>query len=182
MGKTRHEWMDTAYVLARFGRRKAAARKAYRDFVAEGMTMGRAPELTGGGLIRSKGGWSQVVSARRRGEREEFDERILGSGDFVSAILKEAGKKSRSQLKLHRTGRTMAKIIKEECARVEISPQEVKGGNRRRKVSALRAKIAKRGLDELGLSLTEIARQVGVTTSSIARAVARMEQEGKAPR
>jgi putative transposase len=49
--------------------------------------MGRVPELTGGGLIRSKGGWSQVVSARRRGEREEFDERILGGGDFVSAIL-----------------------------------------------------------------------------------------------
>jgi hypothetical protein len=56
----------------------------------------------------------------------------------------------------------MAKIIKEECARVEISSQEVKGGNRRKKVSALRATIAKRGLDELGLSLAEIARQVGV--------------------
>ena len=43
-------------------------------------------EFTGGGLIRSKGGWSHVVSARRSGLEEEFDERILGSGDFVSAV------------------------------------------------------------------------------------------------
>lgn len=27
---------------------------------------------------------------RRRGQKEEFDERILGSGEFVQAVLKEA--------------------------------------------------------------------------------------------
>ena len=54
---------------------------------------------------------------------------------------------------------------------------ELKGGGRRRKISALQAKIAKRGLDELGLSLAEIARHGGVTTSSIAKAVARLEDE-----
>jgi DNA-binding GntR family transcriptional regulator len=41
----------------------------------------------------------------------------------------------------------------------------------------LRATIAKRGLDELGLSLAEIARHVGVTTSSIRKAVLRLEEE-----
>ena len=48
-------------------------------FVGEGMAMGRIPGLTGGGLIRSKGGWSQVLSSRRRGQVEEYDERILGA-------------------------------------------------------------------------------------------------------
>jgi len=52
------------------------------------------PELTGGGLIRSKGGWSQVLAARRSGRKEEYDERILGSGDFVNGILKEAEEKT----------------------------------------------------------------------------------------
>lgn len=146
------------------------------------MATGRIPELTGGELIRSKGGWSQVLSARRKGESEEYDERILGSGDFVNAILKEAEEKTRSQLKLRRIGKAIIKIMDEECARVNISPQEITGGSRRRKVCKLRAAIAKRGLDELGLSLAEIARHVGVTTSSVARAVARLEEGGRPSR
>jgi hypothetical protein len=113
------------------------------------------------------------MSARRSGRKEEYDERILGSGDFVNEILKEAEEKTRLQLKLRRTGRTLSKIVEQECALVDISPQELKGGSRRRTVSALRIKIAKRGLDELGLSLAEIARHVGVSTSGIARAVKR---------
>jgi len=67
MGNARQDWMDTVYVLSQFGARKKAARNAYHRFVGEGMAMGKMPEFTGGGLIRSKGGWSQVVSARRRG-------------------------------------------------------------------------------------------------------------------
>jgi len=39
--------------------------------VKEGMEMRRVPELTGVGLIRSLGGWSQVVSMRRRGEERQ---------------------------------------------------------------------------------------------------------------
>ena len=48
------------------------------------------------------------------------------------------------------------------------------GGSRRKKVCELRVQIAKRGLDELGLSLAEITRHVGVSTSGIARAVKRL--------
>ena len=87
MGNARHDWMDGGYILSQFGGQKKAARNLYHSFVGKGMGIGKVPELTGGGLIRSKGGWSQVVSARRRGQREEADERILGSGDFVNAIL-----------------------------------------------------------------------------------------------
>ena len=50
--------------------------------------------------------------------------------------------------------------------------------NRRRKVSTVRARIVKRSVDELGLSMAEIARHVGVTKSNIAKAVARSEEEG----
>jgi len=40
----------------------------------------------------------------------------------------------------------------------------------------VRGKIAKRGLDELGVTLAEVARHVGVNTSSIAKAVARTKE------
>ena len=173
-----HGWMDTGYILSQFGARKKGARKAYQRFMGEGLAMGRVPELTGGGLIRSKGGWSQVVSARRRGWGEESDERILGSGDFVNAILLEAEEKTRRQLKVRRADRTLSRIIEEECKKGRTSGSELRGGSRRRKVSVVRARIAKRGVDELGLSMAEIARHVGVTTSSIAKAVARSEEEG----
>jgi hypothetical protein len=173
IGKRECSWMDVDYVLLQFNDTKRKARNSYRRFVGEGIGMGRQPELTGGGLIRSKGGWSQVVSARRSGRKEEYDERILGSGDFVNAALKEAEEKTRLQLKLLRTGRTLTKIVEQECGRADVSAQELKGGSRRRVVSTLRIKIAKRGLDELGLSLAEIARHVGVSTSGIARAIKR---------
>jgi REP element-mobilizing transposase RayT len=171
IGKAKHPWMDVNHALSEFGTSRRKAVNEYQRFMQEGLSQGRLPELTGGGLIRSKGGWSQVLSARRSGRKEEFDERILGNGDFVNAILKEAEEKTTRQLKLRRSGKTIDKIIEEECKKERISVSELKGGGRRRKVSTLRATIAKRGLDELGLSMAEIARHVGVTTSSIAKMI-----------
>jgi hypothetical protein len=176
LGKRECDWMDTPYVLLQFNDTKRRARNAYRLFVMDGMKQGRVPELTGGGLIRSKGGWSKVESARRSGKREEYDERILGSGDFVNTIFKELEEKIRLQLKLRRTGRTISKIIDQECEGNNISVHELKGGSRRRRVCASRTRIAKRGLDELGLSLAEIARNLGVSTSGIARAIKRFDE------
>jgi putative transposase len=177
VGKTKHAWMDVERVLSEFGATRRKAVGEYRAFMNEGLGQGRLPELTGGGLIRSKGGWSQVLSARRSGHREEFDERILGSGDFVNTILKEAEEKAERQLKLRRSGKTFAGIIEEECKKKRVSPAELKGGGRRQKISDLRARIAKRGLEELGLPFAEIARYVGVNTSSIRKAVLRLDEE-----
>ncbi len=76
--------MDTKYVLANFSSKKKAASNAYRRFMEEGVSMGHSAELTGGGLIRSIGGWSQVLSEKRKGEKTESDERIPGSKVFNS--------------------------------------------------------------------------------------------------
>jgi len=51
----------------------------------------------GGGLIRSLGGWSAVKALRRAGYRELSDDRILGSGEFVERIIKEAEGKVKHQ-------------------------------------------------------------------------------------
>jgi REP element-mobilizing transposase RayT len=52
--------------------------QAYREFIEAGKNLEKRPELTGGGLIRSLGGWSRVLSLRRQGEREAYDEREMG--------------------------------------------------------------------------------------------------------
>jgi len=123
-------------------------------------------------LVRSLGGWPQVQSAQRTRQKPEYDERILGSGDFITAIFKEAEEKQIRQLKLRRSGRTIADIIREECKRNKVGAEEIRRGNRRRKASEARMTIARRSRNELGLSGTEIARHLGVNTSSINRALA----------
>ncbi len=175
IGKAKHPWMDVDYVLLQFGRTRRKGLTEYRKFMREGIGLGHQPELTGGGLLRSLGGWSQVIARRRTANKEEGDERILGSGDFVHAILKETEERELRQLKLKRSGRTIQKIIDEESRKARISPQEVMNGVRRRVVSRLRVVIASRGRTELGLSSAEMARHLGVAASSISRLVERME-------
>jgi len=43
----------------------------------------RRPELTGGGLLHSIGGWTALKSFRKTGIRIKEDEHILGNSDFV---------------------------------------------------------------------------------------------------
>lgn len=99
LGKATHTWMDVEYVLAQFGGTRRKALHEYRAFMLEGVGQGAIKELTGGGLIRSQGGWSKVLSMQRRGQKEDFDERILGGGAFVHMVLKEAEENQLRQVK-----------------------------------------------------------------------------------
>jgi REP element-mobilizing transposase RayT len=177
LGKATHAWMDAEYVLTQFGSTRRKALHVYRTFMLEGVGQGNIKELTGGGLIRSQGGWSQVLSMQRRGQKEDFDERILGGGAFVHAILKEAEENQLRQIKARRAGKTIQMIIEEECKKQNISSMELKGGGKRRKVSDARARIAVRGRAELGLTAAAIARHVGVNASAITRAIDRVEKD-----
>jgi len=113
---------------------------------------------------------------RRRGQKEAFDERILGGGDFVNKVLKDAEDQQVRQVKNKKAGRTIQMIIDEECRKEGMSPAELKGGSKRRKVSFVRSLIALRSRDELGLSSAEIARHVGINTSGILRSIERAER------
>ena len=173
IGKSRHLWMDVDAVLSRFGAGKRKAISEYRRFVIEELGSGRNPELTGGGLVRSQGGWSRVLALQRSGQEQESDERILGSGDFVHAVMREVEDRQLRQTKLRRRGKTIADIIREECKKHGVNEQELMRGSRRSKVSQTRAVIALRSKEEIGLSGAEIARHLGVNTTSINRAVER---------
>jgi hypothetical protein len=89
-------------VLSYFGSGRKKAILRYEKFVKDGVNQERRPDLAGGGLIRSLGGWSQVLSLRRKGIRVASDDRILGSGDFVQSLLSEVDERERETLKLRR--------------------------------------------------------------------------------
>jgi hypothetical protein len=65
MGRRDNDWQDTAFILRRFERRPADAKRHHRNFVAQGIEQGRRPELTGGGLIRSVAGWTALKALRK---------------------------------------------------------------------------------------------------------------------
>jgi hypothetical protein len=65
MGRAVRSWQDTDYVLSIFGRRVSEARRNLQRHIVKWSRKGRCPELTGGGLIRSAGGWSAVKGAYR---------------------------------------------------------------------------------------------------------------------
>ena len=90
MGKKRNDWQKADDVLLRFAKDRAKARERYRQFIQKGLTMGKRPDLTGGGLVRSVGGWSAVKALRRAKAYMKGDERILGDPDFVQTVLKQS--------------------------------------------------------------------------------------------
>jgi len=51
--------------------------------MAKKVSAGHRPDLVGGGLVGSAGGWAALKAYRSSGIRFKGDERILGSSDFV---------------------------------------------------------------------------------------------------
>ncbi len=179
LGKSKSDWQDTGYVLEWFGPRTREARRAYRQYVVDGAALGRRPELVGGGLIRSLGGWSQVRSGRMHRAHGRGDERILGSGEFVDRVIAEATERVQAQLLQDRRLREAQQLIAARCKRVEVNLVELRGGSRRAPVAHLRAELAQHLVRDLGLPLAEAARQLGVSTSGIVRALARTMRREK---
>jgi REP element-mobilizing transposase RayT len=83
-------WLGTEEILQRFGTHRKERRQAYEDFISDGINQGKRPDLTGGGLVRSTGGWREVKSAKESGIFLWSDERILGDSDFVASVLTSA--------------------------------------------------------------------------------------------
>jgi len=173
MGNVEYDWQDRAHVLAWFGRRKKAALKAYRQYMTDGIPLGRRPELVGGGLIRSLGGWSQVKSRRGTGEREFSDARILGGGEFVQRLLEEAEERLRRQFPAERWGREGRRVVERVCAQARIPLEELQSGSRREPVSHVRTLLVRRLVLDLGLPQAEAARWLRVSAPAIAKSLKR---------
>jgi REP element-mobilizing transposase RayT len=176
MGKIKNNWQDCDYVLKWFGKKEGEARNAYRNYVKKAIGEGRRPELVGGGLVRSLGGWSAVKAMRRSGERELSDDRILGSGAFVERIIKEADAKIKCQLSVSQHHRDIGKYIAKACKKEKVSIEELKAGSRRKQVSGARGRIVIELVKGRGIALAEVARQVGVSTSAISKILMRANQ------
>ena len=175
-GRIKHDWQDRDYVLHGFGKAEKTAIKNYRTFVADGIATGRRPELVGGGLVRSMGGWSQVISIRRHGAREVADERILGGGDFVQRILDEAEERQRHHFSASDRRRKVSLEIAKICKEEDINMRELQAGSRRRIISQARSRIAQQLVVVHGVPMAVVARELGVSTSAISKIIRNSNQ------
>jgi putative transposase len=173
MGRVNNDWQDRDYVLKWFGSKEGEAKRAYRQFVKKGIDQGRRPDLVGGGLIRSQGGWSAVKAMRRLGVREKSDERILGSGEFVEQLIEQSDQLRKEQFSLQQRLQRGASVVEKLCKKENVSISELKSGSRRQRVLMVRRQLAKDLVEQCGLSLTETGRHLGVSASGIAKSLSR---------
>jgi REP element-mobilizing transposase RayT len=171
VGNRKLDWQDRDYVLRWYGKKEKEAIKNYSQYVREGIAMGERPDLVGGGLIRSLGGWSNVISMRRHGDRDLSDERILGSSDFVEQIIRESDELGRRQFPAKKRQKMIEDIMQEVCAEGDVSIDEIRSGSRRGIVSKARREIATRLVNDYGTPISEVARGVGVTAAAVSKMI-----------
>ncbi len=169
IGRQKREWQDVAAVLAYFGQNGKKAVSRYEEYVGERIRDGRRPELVGGGLIRSLGGWSVVLSMRARGEKAVSDERILGSGEFIERVFSEAEERVRETLGWRGRVPDLPVLLKEILKRGGVEGEKVLGGDQRRSVVKVRKIFCREAVKRFGYSGARVARFLGVTTSLVNR-------------
>jgi len=169
-------WQDTDDVLQYFANDRETARRKYLSYMRAGLDQGRRPELVGGGLIHSYGGWTEVKKIRHTGmERIKGDQRILGDTDFVQTMLKQAQEKYERGYELKSQGIDLDYIAKKAASIFGIVTDDIFTKSR------LRQRVDARGLfcfwavRELNISLSELSRRLKMTPAGVGYAVQRGE-------
>ncbi len=173
MGKMRSGWQDTDYILKSFAATVSSARQRYLEFLREGAALGPRPDLVGGGLIRSVGGWSALEKLRRTGAYQKGDERILGDGDFVENVLSQADEKLERKYHLKARGFDFGRLISRVAELTGRKPDEVLASGKHRKVLVARSILCFWAVRELGMTQIQLARILKISQPAVSMAVVR---------
>lgn len=176
LNKRKNDWQSVNKVLAYFGSELRSARRKYREYVLEGLGLGRQPSLAGGGLVRSAGGWSAVATMRKSGLFKKSDERILGDEDFVNRVLSETREAANTRYRLAAQGIELEDIILSVSELLSLNPRAFVGPSKERTVVKGRAMICYWAVRELGVSMTDLARYLKIAVSTVSAGVKKGEQ------
>jgi len=176
MDRAVRSWQDTEYVLRVFGRSVSEARRNLQRHIVKWSLKGRCPELTGGGLIRSAGGWSAVKEAYRDGIRLASDERVLGSSEFVESTLKGAGETYDRRMQLQSAGLGLSEVIDAVCRYFGIDEMELTCLTKRSAVAQARGLIGYIATRELSIPGSVVARRFNQDRSAVSRAAQQVSQ------
>lgn len=176
MGKKKRGWQDRDYVLRHFGETEGQAKREYVSYVSEGVKQGRRPELVGGGLLRSVGGWKGLKELRDSGEWVRADERILGGSEFVERVLKESEEEWEKRSLLRNRGLDVKWLVDRVVRYFGVDVESLKSASKVRSVSKARAVLCYLGVRKIGLSSVSIAAELGITPAAVSRGISRAAQ------
>ncbi len=173
IGGIEREWQQTDYVLAAFGKKEPIAQETYQQFMKEGLHQGHREELTGGGLVRSIGGWSAVKEGQ---SHTMSDERILGDNEFVESILSEAGETLERHYQLKSLGYDLQRVVERVAEIFEINADEIYSPGRQTHKVRAKSLVCYWAARELGMTLSELARVFKMSVAGTGYAVERGEE------
>jgi putative transposase len=176
MNKSVQPWQNIDDVLGLFSDKILEARKRYRQFVEEGVTLGRRPELVGGGLLRSSGGWTGLRDFRKAGNWVKGDERILGDSDFVENVLKMAGEALEEKHDLKARGYDFDRVVLRVAEVLGLAPDRVTAYGKSPQTVEARALLCYWAHRKLGMSTIEIGRRLKISQAAASRLSKRGER------
>ena len=179
LGHHRNDWQSVNETLKLFGEKVFLARRRYREFVKKGVNQGRRPELVGGGLIRSIGGWQAFKALDKAEAHLKSDERILGDSDFVEEVLIKAQEKRERQYQLEADGFTIDQVAQRVAAILGVKFEQIWEKGKYPQTVKARSLLCYWAVRELGISATELARRIGISQPAISQSVKRGETIAK---
>ena len=180
MGKVNCDWQDTDGVLRLFGEKPGTARRNYRQFVNKGVEQGKRTDLTGGGLVRSVGGWQALKALRAAKVFEKGDERILGNGDFVESVLRAANEQMERKYDLQARGFNVTKVASRVVEVLGVDQEKFWAAGRRREIVQARSLLCYCAVRELWVTMISLSRRLDLSVTAIGKAVIRGEKIAKA--
>lgn len=173
MGQRNSNWQDTDYVLRRFGERYSDARRKYCRFVEQGVDLGQRPELTGGGLIRSAGGWTALKELRKSIVGIKGDERILGDSDFVSQSLKKVDEHLERTYRLRVQGYDIDRLAELVAGLMRMPVEQVFAAGKNRRTVRARSLLCYWATRECGMTMSSLARKLEISITAVSQSVKR---------
>lgn len=175
-GYWKQSWQDDGYVLTFFAESLSLARRRYLSYVEAGLDQGRRPELVGGGLIRSLGGWEEVKKNRQQKMgRIKGDQRILGDSDFVASMLNQARQTYERGYQLKAKGVDLDYIAAKAAKIYGIELEDIFAKGRMKTRAEARGLLCYWATRELNIPLSDLAVKLSMTPSGVSYAARRGE-------
>jgi REP element-mobilizing transposase RayT len=169
MNTTQQAWQNVDYVYGLFSEKRRLARTRYRVFVEKGIVEGKRPDLTGGGLLRSIGGWTVLKGLRKAGIRVKGDERILGDSDFVENVLRAAEEKLEQKYDLKAKGYDFDRVAHRVAKVMAIEIEQVTAFGKSPQTVKARSLLCFWSYRKLGMTTIEIGRRLNISQSAVSR-------------
>jgi len=176
MNKTKQAWQNVDYVYGLFSEKKRMARTRYRVYVEKGILDGKRSDLTGGGLLRSTGGWSVLKGLRKVGIRVKGDERILGDSNFVENVLKSAEEELEQKYDLKARGYDFDRVAQRVAEVMEIETDQVTAFGKSPQTVKARSLLCFWAHRKLGMTTIEIGRRLNISQPAVSRSSMRGQQ------